>query len=177
MRYLCWLVVMVLLLSACAPLPSARLESDLPTPSVVLPNPGVADVLRNPPAPGETVEVVAYFSGVGAPIFPGGPPPPPDQVVCPTFFSWSSALTDRPFTAALLLLNGVQGNTLPDDAPWLVATTPEATRPGVRVVPQLPYHARLRGHLGDSAFAHCPHASRILVVEDVVTAYAEQPPD
>jgi hypothetical protein len=177
MRCLCWLIVIVLLLSACAPVPPARLEGDLPTPSAVPHNPGVADLLRNPPAPGETVEVDAYFSGAGALVFPGGPPPPSDQVFCPTFFSWSSALTGRPFTAALLLLNGVQSNTLLDDAPWLVATTPEATRPGVRVVPQLPYHARLRGHLGDPAFAHCPHADRIFVVEDVVTVYAEQPPD
>ena len=177
MRCLCWLIVIVLLLSACAPAPPAGLAGALPTPSAVPHNPGVADLLRNPPAPSETVEVDAYFSGAGTPVFRGGPPPPPDQVVCPTFFSWSSALTDQPFTAALLLLNGVQGNTLLDDAPWLVATTPEATRPGVRVVPQLPYHARLRGHLGDPAFAHCPHADRIFVVEDVVTVYAEQPPD
>jgi hypothetical protein len=177
MRCLCWLIVIVLLLSACAPVPPARLEGDLPTPSTVPHNPGVADLLRNPPAPGEAGEVDAYFSGAGAPVFPSGPPPPPDQVFCPTFVSWSSALTDRPFTAALLLLNGIQSNTLPDDAPWLVATTQEATRPGVRVVPQLPYHARLRGHLDDPAFAHCPHADRIFVVEDVVTVYAGRPPD
>ena len=162
LRHLCWLIAIVLIFSACAPVPH---------------DPGVADLLRNPPASGETVEVDAYFSGAGAPMFPGGPRPPADQVICPTFWAWQAALTDGPFPAALRLLNSIQGNVLPDDEPWLVATTPEATQPGVRVVPQLPYHARLRGHLGDPAFARCPHADRIFVVEDVVTVYTEQPLD
>gem|GEM_PF-3324459 len=176
-RCSCWLITMVLLLSTCAPVPPAGLKGAMPTSAAISHSPGVADLVRDPPPPGEAVEVDAYFSGAGAPAFPGGLPPPPDQVFCPTCFSWNSALTDRPFAAALLLLNGIQSNVLPDDASWLTATTPQATQPGVRVVPQLPYHARLRGHLSDPAFAHCPHADRILVVEEVMTVYAEQPPD
>jgi hypothetical protein len=31
--------------------------------------------------------------------------------------------------------------------------------------------------LGDPAFAHCPHADRIFIVEEVVAVYEEQPPD
>jgi hypothetical protein len=142
-----------------------------------LPGPGVASLLRNPPAPGETVEVDAYFSGVGASRMVGGPPPAQDQVVCPTYFAWNAALTDRPFPAVLQVLNGMTSNFPPDDAAWLVATTSEATQPGQMIVPQFPYHARFRGHLGDPAFDACPNAGRILVVEEVVAVYAEQPPE
>lgn len=177
LRRLCGLIATVLLFGACAPVRPVGPEGAIPTPSTIPHDPGVADLLRNPSAWGETVEVDAYFSGAGAPVFPDGPPPPPDQVACPTFWTWQAVLTDRPFPAVLLLLNGIESNILPDDAPWLVATIPEATQAGVRVVPQLPYHARLRGHLSDPAFAHCPHADRISIVEDVVTVYVEQPPD
>jgi hypothetical protein len=177
MKRMCWLITIVLLLSACAPVPPAGLKGATPTSSANSHNPGVTDLVRDPPPPAETVEVDAYCSGAGAPPFPGGPRPSPDQVFCPTYLPWNSALTDRPFAAALLLLNGIQSNVLPDDAPWLVATTPATTRPGMRVVPQLPYHARLRGHLGDPAFTHCPHAGRIFVIEEVVTVYQDQSPD
>jgi heat shock protein HslJ/dipeptidyl aminopeptidase/acylaminoacyl peptidase len=148
-----------------------------PTPSsLVSPHPGVADLLQNPPAPGETVELDAYFSGAGSAVTPGGPPPPPDQVACPTNLGWASALTDQPFLATLQLLNGIRGNALPEDAAWLVATTPEATQPGRVIQPQLPYLSRLRGHLGDPAFADCRDAGRIFIVEEVVAVYEEQPP-
>ena len=138
-------------------------------------NPGVADLLRDPAAPGETVEVDAYFSGAGAVLSPEGPIPRPDEVACPTWWPLDAALTDRQFPAILVLPNAITNNTLPDDAPWLVATQEEATKPGVRRAPQLPYHARLRGHLGDSAFAHCPHADRIFLVEEVVKVYEKEP--
>jgi hypothetical protein len=140
-------------------------------------NPGVADLLRNPPPAGQSVEVDAYFDGAGVPAMPGGPPPLPDQVVCPQ--EWNSTLTDRPYPVALLYLNTTQGSPLPDDAPWLIAAIPEQTRPGAREWPQLPYHARLRGHLGDPAFvnAQCRHAERIFVVERVVKVYQQDLPD
>jgi hypothetical protein len=143
--------------------------------ATALPGPGVADLLGNPPAPGETVEVDAYFSGVGTIPMAGGPPPMQDQVVCPTYFVWNAALTDQPFPAVLQVLNGIASNLPPDDAPWLVATTPEAIQPGQMILPQFPYHARFRGHLGDPAFVDCPNADRIFVVEEVVAVYAEEP--
>lgn len=147
-----------------------------PTPTLSTPGPGVADLLARPPAPGETVELDAYYSGAGGGGYlrRGGPPPPPDQVACPLV--WESALTDRPFVPVLSLLNGVRSNALPEDGAWLAAVTPEQATPGVRTYPDLPYHARLRGRFGEPAFAHCPDAERVFVVEEVVTVYAEEAP-
>ncbi len=133
----------------------------------------VADLLRNPPSPGKSIEIDAYFSGTTTVPHPGGFPPPPDQVACPSFYG--AALTDRPFLADLVVLNSIGGNPLPDDAPWLIAVTSDMLRPGVWQLPQLPYHARLRGHLGESVLAHCQHADRIFLVEQVVQVYEEKP--
>jgi hypothetical protein len=133
----------------------------------------IADLLRNPPASGESVEIDAYFSGATAIPHLGGFPPPADQIACPRFYE--AALTDRPFLADLAVLNSLAGNMLPDDAPWLIAVTPDMLKPGARQSPQLPYHARLRGHLGEAVLAHCEHADRIFVVEQVVQVYEEEP--
>jgi hypothetical protein len=138
--------------------------------------PGAADLLQNPPAPGETVELDAYFSNAGSTFLPSGPPPAPDQVSCPTNLGWAAALTDRPFLASLRLLNGSRGNALPEGTTWLVATTPQATQPGQKTLPQLPSLGRLRRHLGDPAFAGCVNADRIFVVEEVMAVYQEPPP-
>lgn len=139
------------------------------------PGPTVAEILANPPAPGESFEVDAYYSGT-SPWVHHGPPPPPDatQALCPS--NWASALTDEPFQAMLSVLNGSQSNALPEGGAWLVAVTPEMAQPGVRAGANLPYHARLRGHLGDPAFAHCPDAARIFMVEEVVQVYEQEPP-
>jgi len=139
-------------------------------------DPGVADLLRNPPAAGETVEVDAYFSGAGPVLYQEGPIPRPDEVACPTWWPLEAALTDQPFPAMLTLLNFTTNNPLLEGEPWLIATEEEATEPGVQRAPQLPYHVRLRGHLGDPAFAHCLHADRIFLVEEVERVYAEEPP-
>jgi len=137
----------------------------------------VAGLLQNPPAPGEIVELDAYFSGAASGLTRGGPAPAQDQVVCPTHRTWAAALTDRPFPGTLRLLNGTRSNALSAGAAWLVATVPEATQPGRQIIPEVPYHARFRGRLGDPAFAGCPDAERILVVEEVVAVYEEQPPE
>lgn len=137
----------------------------------------VAGLLQNPPAPGELVELDAYFSGAASGLMRDGPAPAQDQVVCPTHRTWAAALTDRPFPGILRLLNGTRSNALPAGAAWLVATVPEATQPGQLIIPQFPYHARFRGRLGDPAFAGCPNAERILIVEEVVAVYEEQPPE
>jgi len=144
----------------------------MPAPTAAPHHPGIADLLRQPPPPGASVEVDAYFSAAEAPTLPGGGPPPPDQIRCP----FDPLLTDQPYPVYLFILNETRGNPLPDDAPWLIATTPEATQPGNLSVPALPYHARLRGHFGEAAFAHCDHAARIFVVESTVQVYEQHPP-
>ena len=102
-------------------------------------------------------------------------PPQPDQVACPTHMIWEVALTDRPFPATLQYLSTTQENRMPEDTAWLAVATPEGTQPGKVVWQRLPYKAQFRGHLGDPAYAHCPHADRIFVVDDVVATYAEKP--
>lgn len=176
-----WVIALVLLAN-CRPASLANssgawLATALPTPIGLMSTPpaksDVADLLRNSLSPGLPVEIDAYFSGATTVPHPGGFPPPPDQVACPSFYG--AALTDRPFLADLVVLNSIGGNILPDDAPWLIAVTSDMLQPGVRQLPQLPYHARLRGHLGESVLAHCQHADRIFVVEQVVQVYEEKP--
>ncbi len=136
----------------------------------------VADLLANPPAAGQTVELDAYFTG-GEPMVGDLRVPVPGQVSCPTDWAWQVALTDRPFPEMLRYLNGAMSNSLPEDGAWLAAVTPEGTQPGQRVLPQLPYHARFRGHLGDPAFAQCANGGRIFVVEAVVETYEAKAPE
>lgn len=139
-------------------------------------NPGVADLLADRPPAGQSVEIDAYFDSAGAPSMLGPRARSlPDQVVCPGF--WEDNLTDRPYPAVLQYLSTMTGNALPDDAPWLIAATPEQTRPGATNFPELPYHARLRGHFDDPAFAQCEHTDRIFVVEAVVQVYEQDLPD
>jgi hypothetical protein len=134
----------------------------------------VADLLRDPPPPGKSVEVDAYFNGAGDFPFSGGPPPAPDTVACP--FRWFPTLTDRPLRSFLSILNATTGNELPEGSPFLIAVNEEGKRPGVRSFPQLPYHAHFQGHLGDPAFAHCESADRIFLVDQVLTVYEKEPP-
>ena len=176
-RSILWLVAMSLLWGGCSSLPetlSAAIETPDSTNSNT-PSSSVADLLRHPPAPGATVEIDAYFSGVM--LKPHSIPPlSKKQIVCP--FIWEVTLSDQPFPGQLSILNGIRNNALPENAPWLIATTPKATQPSWRInQAHLPYHARLRGHLGAPAFAKCPHADRIFIVEQVVHVYEEQPPE
>ena len=69
------------------------------------------------------------------------------------------------------------GNSPPEGSPFLIAVDKEGTRPGVRTYPQLPFHARFQGHLGDPAFARCQPADRIFFVDKVVKVYEQEPPD
>ena len=65
----------------------------------------------------------------------------------------------------------------PAEAAWLVAAVPEQAQPGSHTsYPSLPYHARLRGYLGEAAFGDCVAAERIFVVEQVVQVYEQNPP-
>ena len=157
-----------------APMDTMAVPSPQPTPTLSIAGPSVADLMAHPPAAGQSVEIDAYFSGVAAPALPGGPPPPEGQIACPN--AWEAALTDRPFTPMLALLNGVCSNELPAGEPWLIAVTEEMLKPGVRARPDLPYHARLRGYLGDPRTADCQWAERIFVVQQVIAVYPEKPP-
>jgi hypothetical protein len=160
------------LIVACSPAAATRI-AELTTPTAVPHSPGVADILRHPPAPGIAFEVDAYYSGASHYPMPG-PPPLPDRIACP--MRWNAALTDRPILSQLQILNGTRGNAPPDDAPWLIAATEESKQLGVYSIPSLPYHARLRGHLGDPAFAQCDSAARIFFVEKAVKVYQQDPP-
>ncbi len=168
------LLLFALVLSACTPTAATRV-AELMTPTAVPHNPGVADILRHPPPPGATVEVDAYFNGTWGFPFSAGGPPPPDKVVCP--FQWFPVLTDKPLRSFLQVLNSTIGNGPPEASAFFIAVDEEGKRPGVRTFPQLPFHARLRGHLGDPAFAQCESADRIFFVEKVVAVYAQEPPD
>ena len=137
---------------------------------------GVAELLAEPPAARERVEVDAYFSGATPTYLPGPPRVLGDQVYCPTYSTWMTALTDRPFPPVLRVLNGTSSNRLPAGGAWLAAATPEGTQPGQMTVPELPYRGRFRGYLGDPAFAACPDVGRIFVVEEVVEIYEQEPP-
>lgn len=136
----------------------------------------VAALLANPPAAGEPVEIDAYFSGAVPTYLPGPPRVMDGRVYCPTYSPWMAALTDQPFTPLLRVLNGTSSNPLPAGGAWLVAAAPEATRPDNWATPDLPYHARFRGRLGDPAFGGCPDAGRIFVVEEVLAVYQQEPP-
>ncbi len=136
----------------------------------------VTNLWNNPTALGQTVELTAYFSGAGVPPMVEEFPVTPDQAFCPTYSIHNAILSDRPLLAVLRTLNGMSGNRPADDQPWLVAGTPEQTKPGAQMLAQLPYHARLRGYLGDPAFAGCPDAGRIFLVEQIEEIYTELPP-
>ena len=127
------------------------------------PRADVAELLAHPPAAGESVEIDAFYAAAYAlGPFPGDFPPPVDA--CPR--RPEALLTDRPFPLFLRYLESKRSNELPDGAAWLVA----AHLPRY-AYPDGPYHARFRGHLGDPAFADCPDAERIFVVEAVVETY------
>jgi hypothetical protein len=163
------LIPFALLLAACSPTLATRIaESTTPTP--ITHNPGVADLLRHPPAPGTSAEVDAYYSGATYSPVPGGFM----STRCPS--RRNAALTDRPLLAQVHVLNAVYGNAVPEDAPWLIAAKGEAKTPDPRLA-DLPYHARLRGHLGNPAFAQCQDAERIFVVEAVVKTYQQEAPE
>ncbi len=148
-----------------------------PTRPTALPTtkgPGVAQLLADHPAPGRLVEVDAYYSGAGLVPHVGGLAPLPGRARCPA--CWEAALTDRPFPGLLGLLGGLHSNILPAEGAWLIAAAAEAVRPGVDAPAALPFHARLRGYLGEPAFSYCPNGRRVFVVQEVVAVYDDVAP-
>ncbi len=134
-------------------------------------NSNVADLFSNPPPPGKTVEVDAYFSGPLSKIIKGPPPSPGETRICPVMI-WTQTLTDQPFRGTLSVLNSTRNNLLSKDIPWLVATVPPEMRLGIG---PLPYHARFRGHLGDPRVAECFERDRIFLVEQIVKTHEKVP--
>jgi hypothetical protein len=85
-------------------------------------------------------------------------------------------LTDRPYPSMVSFGDLMQSsNSLPTEATWLVATKP-STSADPFSVQRLPFHARLRGHLGDAGYARCPIADRIFVIDEIVRDYGDPLP-
>lgn len=135
----------------------------------------IADLLNDPPAPDESVEIDAYFSGANPFIMIGDLRTYyEDRINCPDYIN--NLLTDTPFLAGMAVLHRGMSNQPADGDPWFLAATQETAQPGAYPEAELPYHARLRGHLGDVAFADCENHDRIFLVEEVVAVYAQDAP-
>ncbi len=146
------------------------------TPIVPADSSDIADLLSNPPAAGERVEIDAYFSGANPFIMPGGSfGIYEDRVICPYYLN--TLLTDESFLPGLTVLHQGMSNMLAAESAWFLVATWETAQPGVYPNVDLPYHARLRGHLGDVAFASCENRDRIFLVEEIVAVYAENVPN
>lgn len=146
------------------------------TPVVPANGSDIVDLLSDPPPPNEGVEIDAYFSGANPYIAPGGPwRYYEDRINCPYYLN--NLLTDAPFEAGLTVLHRGMSNKPADEAPWLLAATQETAQPNAHPEADLPYHARLRGRLGDPVFAGCENRDRIFLVEEVVIVYEQNVPD
>jgi hypothetical protein len=192
-RYYPALATCIILLSACG-------RSDTTTPGVSAPiqqagSHMIADLLSTPSAPGQSVEIDAYHwvgwmrGNVGYAL---------DAQGCPALFD-VTYLTDRPVPEAIDFPFFSRTNLSPSypakEDVWLIpmpsvitpvpatpvpdvatgAITPTTLPPHVVGSLNIPYRARLRGHLGDPAFAKCAHSDRIFVVEGITTAYEDVP--
>ncbi len=132
----------------------------------------VADLLRKPLVPGKSLQLDAYAVTL---LGPPSMPAPVPGLPCPLAFL--ATLVDRPFQPTLAFLNIGESTLLPDGEPWLIAASLEQAKAGYSLfVPPLPYHASLQGHLGDAAYAKCPHAHRIFDVERVLQIYEQAAP-
>jgi hypothetical protein len=163
-------------------MPTPVVVAETPTPELAkteaVPTNGsdIADLLNNPPASGESVEIDAYFSGANPYLMPGGLwRSYEDRVNCPYYLN--NLLTDEPFLPGLTVLHQGMSNMPAAESAWFLAATQETAQPGAYPEAELPYHARLRGHLGDAAFADCENRDRIFLVEEVTAVYAEAVPN
>lgn len=192
-RHAFLLICLLLLLIACSVTP--ELESN-GTPTMNAPSPvvgetsapgmtaaavpgngsDIADLLNDPPTPGETIEIDAYFSGARPYLMPGGSfEIYEDRVNCPDYLN--NLLTDEPFLPGLTVLHRGMGNMPAADSAWFLAATRETAQPGVYPQADLPYYARLRGHLDDAVFTDCDNRDRIFLVEEIVAVYAASVPN
>jgi len=113
------------------------------------------------------VELVAYH-GEGYEWLPGRGRP--ESITgCPS--ADSSPLTDEPLWLSLHFAGSWSSNSIPEGAPWLLAVGSDGSP-----FPDLPRLSRLRGHMGDPAFAHCAASDRIFVVDEVLETIEEQRP-
>jgi hypothetical protein len=168
-----YLATLMLVLAACGR-PEAINGSSSTQPPATPPTTraDIAQLLQKPPAPGTSVEIDAYVwrgwdGGEGSSWVDH------DAQGCPILNSATILLTDKPTPWMLPVVSMRFSNSSPDyppdSAPWLVIS-------GNDPMP-FPYHARLRGHLGDPSVATCSFAKHIFTVERVVTTYAQDNPD
>jgi hypothetical protein len=137
----------------------------------------ISDLLRDPPLPRTRVEIDGYYAGQTTIPMRGEflYRVPKNQVFCP-YKTRHRFLTNQPLLGTLSIAIGYStSNELSDSVPWLIATLPQARQLGVDIDANLPYHARVRGYLGEPKFAACPNANRIFVVEKVLKVYAALP--
>jgi hypothetical protein len=190
-----WLVILAVVATGCSrlfpgvgqpgqpertvpPLEATAAVSATAIPTVAAPTTmatgDIAHLLANRPAAGAPVEIEAYTGYSGDPsAFPFGT-------------DWSGygrcpmapghLLADQPFVSFYTYGHTTgTSNALPPDAPWLAAVAPASDAYPPPTL-SLPFHARLRGHLGDAAYAQCEPADRIFVVDEVLADLGDMPP-
>lgn len=133
----------------------------------------VKDVLEQRLPTGTAIQIDAYYSK----YIPGTyiPLAEPGKIGCPRF---PAVLTDEPLSSCKPLTSGdytCDGPTTGDL--FLQVVSPQQIVPGREIMPpQLPYHARFSGHLGDPRLAHCAGADRIFIIDGIVQVYEEKLP-
>jgi hypothetical protein len=166
-----YLALLLMLLAACGR-PDALGTSASTQPPVTPQAAGddIARLLQNPPAPGTSVEIDAYVWH-GWSDREGSSSIDHDAHGCPILSGATTLLTDQPTPWLISILNEWFANATPDYPPdsatWLVMNGDD----------RIPYHARLRGHLGDPSTAPCSFAKHIFTLEGIVTTYEQHPPD
>jgi hypothetical protein len=138
---------------------------------------GVANLLRAAsPQASASVELDVYATDISNTGIPAPVGPNPAELRC-LEVRWSFRLTDGPFPIILHYLSTTSANGPAESAPWLIPAVHEQDRYNALPMLTPPYRARVRGHLGDPAFAQCAHAERIFTIERVITVYEQEQPD
>jgi hypothetical protein len=175
-----WLIGMLTACSFGTPksTPNPQQPHSSATPSVIpkpLPAQDIANLLNGNTLPGTSVEIDAYYNGSWQLLLG----PAADKVAisknhCPIRHP---ALTDTLMYGYLYDLGLPLPNApLATDEYLIAVDLTQARQSDVPGIPDFPFHARLRGHLGDPAFADCAEAERIFVVEQIVRVYTQNVP-
>ncbi len=136
----------------------------------------VAEMLADPPAPGETVWVDAYHGeeissrGIRMLNFLDAPTPVP----CP---NERLPILDRPYLGQLDVFNSIFGTERPgagSEALLIAAGLEDDGSLSVSPRVRLPRRGRLVIRLGEEVFEHCDDADRIAVVERVAHVFEEK---
>jgi hypothetical protein len=164
---LCTVLAGVLLFSGCSNIP---LVAARPTPVSF---PSVAQLLREQPPSGTVVQIDAYYSK----YLPGTSIPHvrPGEIGCPEY---PAMLADTILPSCRPLVNvDYTCDGPPKGFIFIQAVNSGQIRPGQDILPpELPYHARFIGHLGDPKLAHCQDNQRIFVVDRIAQVFEEKFP-